>query len=105
MTDEGTKNENASIIAEPIGLEQRINRALDGAIPKLYANGFVTTMGTGDVMVILEHNGRPTGVLNLSYTVAKTLSISLGQTIAKLEEATSHQIMTTQLIEQKLKGG
>jgi hypothetical protein len=44
------------------------------------------------------------GVLNLSFTLAKTLALSLGQTVADLEAKTQQQIMTTFEIEQLIKG-
>ena len=51
-------------------------------------------------MVVLERNGHPVAVLNVSYTVAKTLSMLLGNAIANLEELSGHPIMTTTEVEQ-----
>lgn len=53
-------------------------------------------------MVVLERNGHPVAVLNVSYTVAKTLSMLLGDAIARLEKVSGHPIMTTTEIEQFL---
>jgi len=63
--------------------------------PTIYANGFAVATALGDVVVALQQNGKPSGVINLSYTVAKTLSIKLGGGINNLEEKTGNSIMTT----------
>jgi len=36
--------------------------------PKLYVNGFVTGQTQADVFVVLQLNGNPTAVLNMSFT-------------------------------------
>jgi hypothetical protein len=53
-------------------------------------------------LVVLERNGQPVAVLNASYTIAKTLSVLLGNAIAQLEELSGHPIMTTMEIEKFL---
>jgi hypothetical protein len=83
-------------------VQARIRVALQSDIPNITFNGMVTSLGTGDVLVVLERNGHPVAVLNVSYTVAKTLSMLLGNTIAKLEELSGHPIMTTTEIERSL---
>lgn len=83
-------------------LKVRIDAALQPDIPKINFNGIITTLGTGDIMVVLERNAQPVAVLNTSYTVAKTLSVMLGNVIAQLEERSGHTIMTTKEIEQLL---
>ena len=60
-----------------------------------YFNGFSMMVGTGDVVIALQLNGRPTLVLNTSYTVAKTLAESLAGAIDQLERKTKTTIMTT----------
>jgi len=64
-------------------------------VPKIYANGFVAATGQGDIIVCLQQNGYPTAMLNLSFTLAKTLSLKLGETIKILEEKTGNTIMTS----------
>lgn len=73
----------------------RVGRALASDVPRIYFNGFVITLSTGDVACILERHGQPVGIINMSYTLAKTLSTSLTQTITSLEEASHQPIMTT----------
>ena len=67
----------------------------DPDVPKIYFNGFLTAMGEGDVAVTLKRGQIPVAVLNMSYTVAKTLAEQLRNLIGNLETATNHNIMTT----------
>ena len=105
--DPTASDENAGAIKDGFlgqdgNLDARIKAALTNDVPKIYANGFVTSMTSGDILVVLEANGRSVGVLNLSFTVAKTLSLALGQAIANLEEKAGHEIMTTHLIDKAI---
>ncbi len=68
-------------------------------VPKLYANGFSSALGMGDVTILLQQGPKTVAVLNLSYTVAKTLSIKLGGLIKSLEDGTGNTIMTTDQVE------
>lgn len=72
----------------------------DSAVPKFYFNGFMAAGTHGDGIVVLTTNGRPTAVLNMSFTVAKSLGVALGQMIADLETASGRPIMTTADVEQ-----
>ena len=63
-------------------------------VPKLYANGFISGHSRSDVYVVLERNGQPIAVLNMSFTTAKSLQESLAKTISNLEVMTDHVIMT-----------
>lgn len=67
-------------------------------IPKIYANGFSLSAGTGDVVIVLKKNNQPTAILNLSFTIAKTLASKLGNTINVVEKITGNSIMTTDQI-------
>ena len=73
--------------------------ALAPDVPAIYFNGFATRLSNGDIAVALERNGKAAGMLNMSYTVAKTLSISLSQAIAQLEELSGRDMLTTTEIE------
>ena len=67
----------------------------DPDVPKIYFNGFLSAMGAGDVAVALKRGETPVAVLNMSYTVAKTLAEKLRELIGSLETITDHNIMTT----------
>lgn len=73
-------------------------------IPKLYINGFVNFYGAADVGIILKTNDVPTVMLNMSYTVAKTLAEKLNKLVVNFEEQTGNIIMTTDYIEGKISG-
>ena len=85
------------------GLADRIARALDFDVPKLYFNSYVNQLSTSDILMILERSGRPVAVLNMSYTVAKSLSASLGQLIAQLEAVTGRTMLTASDVETSMK--
>lgn len=73
------------------------------SVPKLYANGFVSSIGSGDTCIVFQQNGIPVVTLNLSFTVAKTLSIKLGGLIKDMEKDSANKIMTTDEIGSLLK--
>ena len=77
----------------------------DKELPTIYFNGFITTVGTGDVLIILRQQNKPVAILNTSYTVAKTLAEKLGGGIAVLEQRTGNTIMTTEDLGAKLAEG
>ncbi len=67
----------------------------DRDIPKVYANNFDLALGTGDIAVILKNGQETVAVMNLSYTVAKTLSVKIQELIRVLEERLGHAVMTS----------
>jgi hypothetical protein len=64
-------------------------------VPKMYANGFQIVMSNSDVSILLIQNNVPVAVVNVSYTIAKTLSEKVGELIGKLEARSKQPIMTT----------
>ena len=76
----------------------------DPDIKRIYANGFTIFVGNSDFGVILKTNNKTTHVLNISYTLAKTLHVKLHQMISRLEESTNHEIMITDIINDKFLG-
>ena len=67
----------------------------DPNLEKVYFNGFTNALGAGDIIITLYLNGTPTKVLNLSYTVAKTLCQKLSETVDQLEKQSGISILTT----------
>jgi hypothetical protein len=61
----------------------------------IYINGFSAGLSTGDIYVVLQRNGAEIGVLNMSYTVAKSLGDALNQLILSLEKRSERKIMTS----------
>jgi hypothetical protein len=80
-----------------------IRRALETSdLPQFYANSFTVTLGTGDVLIVMKRNQKQIGMVQISYTVAKSLAEALGDLIKRLEERTGNTIMTSKFIEQKM---
>ena len=74
----------------------------DDNIPTFYFNGFINSIGTGDVLIILRRHDKSIAKLHASYTVAKTLAEKLGALIARLEADTGNTIMTTDVVNEAL---
>ena len=75
----------------------------DKDIPNFYTNGFAVTLGLGDLICVLQRNEQPVAVMNISYTVAKTLALTLTRVIHDLEKKTKHEFMTIQNVREGLK--
>ena len=90
-------------IKDPKELKMVLDKALnDDNVPKVYANGYSTATGQGDIALLFQRNGKAVSVLNLSFSVAKTLALTLGQTIKDLENKTENNIMTVHDIQKAL---
>jgi hypothetical protein len=83
-------------------LNKELRDAEESGCPTIYFNGYANILGTGDVLMMLHRNGKPTAVLNASYTVAKSLSISLSEIVRTLETRSGNAIMTTKEVEDHL---
>ena len=82
---------------------ERFKLAKDAHVPEIYINGFVNGLGNGDVYTVLERNGTPVAILNMSYTLAKTFAVSLGGVIAQLEARSGRDMLTTSDVEEIFK--
>ena len=71
----------------------------DPSMARLYANGFTLGLTNADVYIVLQMFGRPIGVVNLSYTLAKTLSLKLQRLVKDCEEKTQQELATTDTID------
>jgi hypothetical protein len=84
----------------PTDPNERFIAALSSdAIQSIYVNGFVVGQGNGDITVVLERHGRPLAAVSMSFTIAKTMAIAIGQTIANLEAKSGRQMLTADEIE------
>lgn len=71
------------------GLEQLVQLAMqDARVAKLYGNHFVGVQGPQDITLVLGVNGVPTGVVHISYSLARTLATGLTKMIADYEKIT-----------------
>ena len=89
-------------ISKPTDINEEIKTIFQMDIPHIYSNGFNVILGPGDVIIILKRMGNNVATLNLSYTLAKTMSEKLGSVIKHLENKTGNIIMTTDNIEKSL---
>ncbi|MGI8821217.1 MAG: hypothetical protein ACR2ID_10180 [Chthoniobacterales bacterium] len=69
----------------------------------LYFNGFAIAVGMGDLVCTLLRNGSPVLTVNMSYTVAKSLGLALGEAVTRLQEMTGHEIMTVNTVTEATK--
>lgn len=78
----------------------------DSVFPRgsLYLNSFKAGLSAADVFVIIQRNGEDLAVLNMSYTVAKSLGEALSRLIADLEKKSGRVIMTSNDVAQVLTG-
>lgn len=75
----------------------------DPSVPKIYANGFTVGLGNADTYVMFQLFGRPVAVVNLSYTLAKTLHQHLGRMISEFEAGVEREMLTTVQVDKMLK--
>lgn len=80
---------------DAVQAQARIKAALEAGVPQIYFNGFAAALSTGDITAVVERNGQPTAILNMSFTVAKSFSVALGGVIAALETLASRDMLTT----------
>ena len=71
----------------------------DPSTARLYANGFTLGLTNADAYIILQQFGRPIAVVNMSYTLTKTLSEKLQKMVADWEAKTGETLQTTDSIE------
>jgi hypothetical protein len=78
------------------------NAALRGAVPRLYANGFILAQSASDISIILLTNGAAVGVLSVSLIAGKTLATELSRTLGNVERALGETIPTMDEVLKKL---
>ena len=89
------------IVPSASDLSAQVAQAIqDDTLPEFHFNGFINVLTSGDVLIILQRNGRNIVKLTASYTVSKTLAQKLAQAIVDLEQRTGNTIMTTDDVQQ-----
>ncbi len=84
-------------------IDQIDNAFTNQNVPKIYANSFMCALGSGDLALLLKNGKENVALINLSYTIAKTLSIKLNDLISHLEAKSGNRIMSTDDINKALK--
>lgn len=77
---------------------------LSDEVPKYYVNGFASFQGNSDMGIVFQCNGKPNLVINMSFTLAKTLSEKINNMISDFEEKTGINILTTSDVDKKMTG-
>ena len=72
------------------------------AVPRIYTNSFAGGVSTADMFVVLLSTGVPVAVLQMSYTVAKTMAQELTRMVNELEKSMGQPILTIPEIQEKL---
>jgi len=88
---------------DKVDTDKVLNAALDDpSVPKVYTNSFGVGLTNADVFILFQKFGpRPVAVVNLSYTLAKTLAQRLGALVAEFEANIGKQdILTTDRIDE-----
>jgi hypothetical protein len=71
-------------------------------VPKLYANQFTTYLGSHDVALLFGIGGVSSGVLNLSYPLAKQMAATLLEAIKNYEESTQQRVVKSSELDERL---
>ena len=59
-------------------------------VPEFYVNAFANYLSSGDILTVLQRNGRPAAILNMSLPIAKAFSESLATLIANHERSAGY---------------
>ena len=95
-------------MAEQLLIEAQIQAAQDKfravlnepSVPKIYVNAFLSGYNNTDFIVMLECNGKSEAILNLSYSLAKSLAQNILNSVAEIEKQTGRDILTIDAMEQ-----
>lgn len=75
----------------------------DPAVPKIYINGFGLGLSNADVHLVLQFASQPVAIVNLSFTLAKTLAQRLGRVVSEFESTMNTELVTTDKIDEAFK--
>jgi hypothetical protein len=81
-------------------MQAMIHGALSSPAPRLHANAVGLAVAGSDVLITLWANGQPVGVLNVSFTTAKSIAIDLSNLLKEIETAVGHQISTPKEVQE-----
>lgn len=103
MNDQPERSPSAPRTPPPPDKRDKFQLALDEAnVTKIYANGFAIGVTNADMILLLQLSARPIAQVNLSYTLAKTLHVKLGQVVADFEARTGRTMLRTDEVDTAL---
>jgi hypothetical protein len=62
-----------------------LQAALNSPLPRFYVNSFINASSPVDILTVFQCNNQHVFIVNLSYTVAKTLANTLGNLVRDYE--------------------
>jgi hypothetical protein len=71
------EEENPQAAAERTRATNVVTQALRAQLPRFYINSFINALTDADIMTIAQCNGQTVCILNMNYTVAKSLIAAL----------------------------
>jgi hypothetical protein len=75
-------------------MEQLIQGAILGPVPKFYANGVGIAQTASDISLVLLMHNQPIGVVTMSYVTMKSIWSDLSPVLEAFEKATGQKIQT-----------
>lgn len=66
-----------------------------GAV-EIYANGFQIVGTNGDLVLMLQRNGRTVSIVNLSYTLAKSIGEGMNVHVKEMERQSGKEFFTVE---------
>lgn len=67
------------------------------------ARGFGLGLSNADVHLVLQFASQPVAIVNLSFTLAKTLAQRLGRVVSEFESTMNTELVTTDKIDEAFK--
>ena len=86
MTQDKQEPNSSDAVREAIGSPD---------VPQSYANGFAIGMSNADTHILFQLNGKPVVMMNMSYTLTKTLHQKLENMIERFEAGAKRPMLTT----------
>jgi len=105
MTDEKTAPAPGTPAgAIPVPPEAVFWQALaNPGVPKLYANTFSVVLHPTDIALVFGQAGAVSGMVSLTYAVAKTLADRLQQAVASYEQTVETVVTAAEALEKKFR--
>ncbi len=63
-----------------------VQQALRSPLPRFYINAFINVLTDADMMMLLQTNQQTVGIVNMNYTVAKSLMKALSVAVESYEK-------------------
>lgn len=102
MADTKSKKGRAPAVAaiDPAAVQELLEQiGKDPEVAKIYSNGFTLGLSNADAYLLLKRSGQVVAMVNLSFTLAKTLHQKLGRMVAEFESRSGQALLTTEEVD------